>query len=182
MSTATQSDVTACSRAIGDAYVSLWRRWKPEIKVVITKRTGEIFERLAAILLANAINPYNYVRRTFEYYATMTGTVTADMLANSFSLKHYVEYQLDRDAELETAVRLQTNRFNDELARGRGIREIITDYQLPMSAVFRYAIAHSTGEHDLRDQLSVDAKQMLLFEPIYKRLLANLLPKEIVDD
>ena len=180
MVTATVGALDACERAIEDAYTRLWRHYKPELKY-LPGRDQEKLRGLAARLLENGIDPHNYVRRIFEYYANMIGTVTVGMLASSKSIEHYLEHRSERDLDIDIIIQTQMNKFNELLNNGRSIRDILTDFDLQMGALFRYAIAYSTGEHDLCGQFKEEAQHLLLFEPRYRKAFASLLPQEMVD-
>lgn len=178
--TATENDLAHYERAVLDAFTRLWRRYQPN-KPTIPSTVNKGIDRLAAELMRLKINPYNYVQCIFEHHARFTGAVSFNMISSPASIQRYLEVRPEREAEIGVLVRIQTSKVEDLLSSGRSLREILTDYNEPLSAIYRYALANSTGEHDLCAIFKEDAERMLMFEPLYKKLLAPLLPKEMLD-
>lgn len=164
--------------AVTKAYTEMRRRYRPEL-LYISNRDKEKVEVLAEMLLHNHINPYNYVRFVFSLYAKRTGDVFFSMVASPKTVQAYMEERPIDEDNLRRLVELQYKTVDAEKAQGRTIREILTDYNLQLSAVFRYAIAWMVGEDDLCLLFRKDAERMMLFEPLYRELLKNVLPEEL---
>lgn len=178
--TATEQEVDQYSKAITDAFTRLWRRYRPEMHRVPSS-TEQAITQLANELHRLQINPHNYVQFVFEYHARFTGSVCFNMIASPKSIAHYLEVRPEREQELAVLIKVQTGKVEDLLSSGKTLRDILTDYTQPLSAVYRYALANSTGEFDLCEIFKEDAERMLLFEPLYAKLLGRLLPKEMLD-
>lgn len=164
--------------AVTKAFLQMRRRYRPEL-TFMSHRDQKMVEGLAQLLWQNKINPYNYVRFVYDLYSRRTGDVHFPMLASPKTVQAYVEERPIDEDRLRRVVQLQYGVVEDEKARGRTMREILTDYHLQLSAVFRYAIAWTVGEEDLCELFRKDAERMMLFEPLYRELLKKALPEEL---
>jgi hypothetical protein len=166
------------SDAITKAYMQMRHRYRPEL-VYMSNRDKKMVDGLAERLWHCKINPYNYVRFVFDLYARQTGDVFFPMVASPKSVQAYIEERPIDEDNIKRLVQLQYQLVETEKSYGRTLRDILTDYHLQLSAVFRYAVAWTVGEEDLCELFRKDAERMILFEPLYQELLKNALPEEL---
>lgn len=163
--------------ALKEAYLNLRRRVNPDIRKVVGKESS--WEDVAVLLYRNGADPYDYVDYCFNEILKRHDDVYANMVASLRMGTQYLVDQPDRKAYLENIVFVQAGTFKDEIRRGRPVRDILLDPELPMSGLFRFATAFSLGHHDLLDRFKEDAVRMLLFKPYYKKLFEGQLPPEM---
>jgi hypothetical protein len=79
-------------------------------------------------------------------------------------------------------VRLQAESVKVKTENGWKLDEIFDDPTSELSPIFCFAVAWSEGRQDLAEKLRPAAERVLLFEPEYKRLLKDWLPKEMTEE
>lgn len=172
-----EQEVLWYERAIEKAYTQLRHRYRCELRY-LSKRDQAKIKCLAEDLYHNKIDPYNYVNFVFNAFVRLTGDVFFDMIASPKMVKSYVEDRPMNDDIIRRRVSSQYALVENEKAKGRTIHEILTDYQLQINAVIRFAIAWTVGDDELCDLFRQDAERMMLFEPLYRELLKDALPEE----
>lgn len=165
--------------ALRDGYLRMRRRWRPEMTGVSGKH-DHAFRQLAYALISRKIDPYSYMKFACEFFSRFASDVYVDMICAPKILINYEEHRPNRERDLTVLVELQMGKVQARLRMGDTLDEILTDAHESLSAIFRFAVAHKMSRKDLSDRFKEQAVEMLLFEPLYAKLLGDLLPKGFV--
>lgn len=162
--------------ALRDGYLRMRRRWRPEMHSVSHKHDEEL-RVLAYQLIEKRIDPYHYMKFACEYFARFASDVYVRMVCAPKVLESYEAFSVTHERELTLTISLQQGRVQGRLRAGDTLEEILNDTHESLSAVFRYAVAHRMGRPDLAERFKEKANEMLLFEPLYTKLMGSMLPK-----
>lgn len=163
--------------ALRDAYLRLRRRWVPEMHTVSHSHDPK-FLRLAQLLFNNDLDPYRYMKFAFEFFARFSADVFPNQVCAPKVVSNYMYVKDEMDRDIRVMVQLQRSKIEGRLRAGDSIDEILLDPYEHLSAVFRYAVASAMGRDDLAIRFKAKALEMIVFEPLYKEVLQDLLPQE----
>lgn len=160
--------------SLHEAYLGLRRRIHPEMVRVTGSDVS--WNRLAQTLLREKIDPYDYVRFCYDLFVPLHDDLYPNVVLSLSNVERFKSAVPDGvDPSLRVIVRLQLIELEYQLKRRRSLEEVLVDESLPFSALFRYAIAKAFGLKELLPLFEDDAVGMLLFKPMYRTLLRDLL-------
>lgn len=164
--------------ALKDAYKRLRRRLRPSftgLSNIFDKR----IEPFAARLVRAGADPYAYMQYVFDKTINVSADVYPNMFLSEKMIERFLEERPKRRASLKLIVEGQAVELKMRLKQGWTLPDILQDPDIPLSAVFRYATAHSEGYPQIAARFEKEAERMLIFEPYYKTLLSPWLPERM---
>lgn len=138
------------------------------------------FWELAKTLQGLSISPHEYMEWCFDQLLDRHDDVYGDMVIDPFMVARYQEGAPARNRELELIAGLQAALIKKREERGENLDAILLDEKASISAVMRFAVAHSRGRFDLAENFREDAAEQIMFRPHYKVVLGKFLPKEML--
>jgi hypothetical protein len=162
--------------ALTNAYLQLRQRVQPSQVSV----PAEVVEPVAKVLLDRKADPYAFVAFAYDRCFLHTINVYPNMVFSLMVVQLFFEEAPQREDEIALVLKLQAQYVQDRLDNGEHLKDILSDRLFPLSSVFRFASAWSSGNKELAAIFEKDARRMLLFEPLYKKYLGALLPEEML--
>lgn len=170
--------VEAYVAALKDAYVTLRRRYRPDYSGRFTS-SPDSWVRCAQVLVANDLDPYAFAQYVFDWIAESAGDVYENQIT---SLRLAESFRQERPKLAERTnlrVRLEADELSMLTKTGYSLEEALTNPCSQISPVFAFAAAWSEKKFDLAERFRADAKAMILFEPLYAKLLGQWLPEDM---
>lgn len=160
-------------------YVTIRNKVQPAY-VCATESTLKDWGELARLIADNHICAPHYMRWIWDFYAKVRPIVHIKMLNSADSVQLYMRNigytEKDRETELRIKLNIQKEVVHAELKRRRELRTVLLDETLVIGVVLRYALAYSGGLEDLVSIFCAEAEYVILFEPLYNKLLGDNLP------
>ena len=134
--------------------------------------------KLAREIIAKNLNPRHYLTYTYARTRERQPIVFVRQITSPTLVNLYVSSAPSKPEEIEFDLRLKINfqrrTVQRELALGRPLEEILSDRDLAIGAVMRYAMAIGGGLEHLAETFKEDARREVYFEPLYKKLIKQL--------
>lgn len=164
--------------SLKDAYTRLRRRWRPDYRGP-SSSDHEKWHAAARSLSELKLDPYAYIRFVFDQMTPMHPDVYVNMATSPKMIQVFIseQHRLREDATRLAA--LQSDQLKHKLQNGWDLRRILTDPYSEFTPLFAFAVAWSEGLRDIAASLREEAEKELLFQPVYKELLAEWLPAEM---
>lgn len=164
-----------------ETYLMLRRVTRPD-SCGLGARYDEAVNRVAAALYYRSGNPVSYMQYAFDKSSEFGNDVSypAIFLSEKMVNRYFMDRK-SREEEIRLLLRLQTAELERRLSEGDSLRAVLCDPLAQMSSVFRLAAAFSAGDTELAGRFVEDAREMLLFEPLYKELLGKWIPEDLKD-
>jgi len=168
--------IDQCLGQLKDGYMCLARQLHPGKRKAGGKPAE--WEALAAALARRNLDPYEYLQYCYDVVVPHVRHFCASAVLPLANVHRFAKDKPDLDQRRALLVELQFVEVERRLMQGDTIDVIICDSRASLSAVFRYAVAKAFGLQELVGQLGEDARHMLLFKPVYRRLLHGLLEEK----
>lgn len=176
--TLTADRVEAYAKALKDAYVKLRQRYRPDYSGRFSSGP-EVWLRCAEVLVANDLNPYAFAQYVFDWITQTAPDVYENQIT---SVRLATAFAQERPF-LAEKVRLRVKLEADELCmltkNGYSLEEALTNRCSQISPAFAFAAAWSQQNFELAERFRANAKMMILFEPLYAKLLEQWLPEDM---
>lgn len=160
-------------------YVTIRNKVQPDYVYVIDGMLKDWGE-LARLIADNHIYAPHYMRWIWDFHSKFRSLVYINMLNSANSVKLYMRdasyTEKDRETELRIKLNIQKEVVRTELKRRRELRTVLLDETLVIGVVLRYALAYSGGLEDLVSIFCAEAEYVIVFEPLYNKLLGDNLP------
>jgi hypothetical protein len=151
------------------------RRYRPGL--LLTNEFDEMMKRTALVLIDHNCDPFRYVNYVFNLFIDKHDDVYPTMLCSAWAINKFLEANLNFEHQLELSVKLMADHVKIRMERGDTFDEIVTDEHAPLTALFRFALAHSEKRADLAERFKKAAEEQLFFEPLYRKFLGQWLPE-----
>lgn len=174
----TGAQVLAYIQELKEHYLILRRRIWPSLARV-SSHEDHLWLRAALKLLAAEAPPANYLQYVFERASAFSADVWPRMVTSDNFVEQYIAQRPDQRAALEQLIKLQAEQVQVQRQSGRSLEQVLLDPVLPLSAIFRFALAWSEGRLELAQRFRGPAEEMLVREPHYRQLLAKWLPEDL---
>ena len=167
--------VDAFVDALKEALLAKRRRYRPELRS--TNKFDDMMKRTALVLIDHECDPFRFVNYVFDLFIEKHDDVYPNMLCSDWAIGKFLSESPKFEHQVELTVKLMADHVKTRLGRGDTFDEVLTDAHAPLSALFRFALAHSEKRPDLADRFRRAAEEQLFFEPLYRKFLGKWLPE-----
>lgn len=166
--------------ALRQSYAQMRSFYSPHGRYRALAEHDKLWEKIAPTLLERGINPYHFVKTTFEFhlYELRKPAAWVKEVASMKAIDRYMERHSDRDRELRLLLRLQLETVRVLMQQGRSVEDIIKDTTLELNVVVRYALARKFDHTELAKKLLPDASLDINYEPVYQQFLDQMIGAE----